>query len=45
MPFGIVICMFWANHNPPHFHAYYGGDEALNSLNGDVLKGALLKRA
>jgi hypothetical protein len=22
--FGIVIKMFWDDHNPPHFHAEYG---------------------
>ncbi len=27
--FGIVIKMYWDDHLPPHFHAYYGGDEAL----------------
>ena len=27
--FGIVIKMFWNDHFPPHFHAYYAGDEAL----------------
>lgn len=27
--FGIVIKMFFDDHNPPHFHAEYGGDVAL----------------
>ncbi len=27
--FGIVIKMFWDDHNPPHFHAEYGGSKAL----------------
>ena len=22
--FGIVIAMYFRDHNPPHFHAYYG---------------------
>jgi phosphomannomutase len=22
--YGIVIAMFWGDHNPPHFHARYG---------------------
>jgi hypothetical protein len=26
---GIVIRMFPGDHNPPHFHAIYGDDEAL----------------
>jgi phosphomannomutase len=27
--FGIVIKMFFDDHSPPHFHAYYGDDEVL----------------
>jgi hypothetical protein len=27
--FGIVIQMYWDDHNPPHFHAFYAGEEAL----------------
>lgn len=27
--FGIVIKMFFDDHNPPHFHAEYGGQYAL----------------
>lgn len=27
--FGIVIKMFFDEHNPPHFHAFYGEYEAL----------------
>lgn len=27
--YGIVIYMYWRDHNPPHFHAIYSGDEAL----------------
>ncbi len=26
MFFGIVIRMYYDDHAPPHFHAYYGGD-------------------
>ncbi len=24
--FGIVIAMYYRDHQPPHFHARYGGD-------------------
>jgi hypothetical protein len=24
--YGIIIRMYFADHNPPHFHAYYGED-------------------
>jgi len=27
--FGIVIKMFFDDHSPPHFHAFYGEDQAL----------------
>ena len=31
--FGIVIKMFWDDHNPPHFHAFYGSEEVLIDIN------------
>lgn len=27
--FGIIVRMFFSDHEPPHFHAVYGEDEAL----------------
>ena len=27
--YGIVIQIFWRDHNPPHFHALYGEYEAV----------------
>ena len=27
--FGIIIAMFFDDHNPPHFHARYGNDNAV----------------
>ncbi len=27
--FGIVIKMYWDDHTPPHFHAFYAGEQAL----------------
>ncbi len=32
--FGIVIKMFFDDHNPPHFHAQYGDHEALIDIRG-----------
>ena len=44
--FGIVIKMFVNDHNPPHFHARYGDDEALIEINGlTVFAGRLPPRA
>lgn len=37
--------MYFNDHNPPHFHAKYGGYEALFSFEGGMLEGALPKRA
>lgn len=30
--FGIAIRMYFDEHRPPHFHAYYGGDGAALSI-------------
>ena len=30
--FGIIIAMYYDDHNPPHFHAKYGDEEALISI-------------
>jgi Domain of unknown function (DUF4160) len=27
--YGIIIWMYWNDHNPPHFHATYGDFEIL----------------
>ena len=43
--FGIVISMFYDEHNPPHFHAFYGeftAEIGVNDLN--VLVGKLPSR-
>ena len=44
--YGIVIQMFWRDHNPPHFHALYGEHEAIFDLRDlRVLRGTLPRRA
>jgi hypothetical protein len=30
--YGILIRMYWQEHNPPHFHALYGSDEAIITI-------------
>lgn len=30
--FGIAIYMYFNDHTPPHFHAEYGGNEALYEI-------------
>jgi len=40
--FGIVIRMYFNDHSPSHFHAEYGGDEALIEIETlAVLRGGL----
>lgn len=39
--FGIIIRMFYDEHNPPHFHAEYSGKKAVFDFNGNVIKGNL----
>jgi len=44
--FGIIIRMYFDDHAPPHFHAIYGEDEALVSIEPiSVLRGDLPYRA
>jgi hypothetical protein len=44
--FGISIAFYWQDHVPPHFHAIYGGDEAIVDIRtGEVLRGSLPRRA
>ncbi|MEJ2745241.1 MAG: DUF4160 domain-containing protein [bacterium] len=43
--FGIVIKMFFDDHNPPYFHAEYGDDSALIDIrNLSVFSGRLSPR-
>lgn len=43
--YGIVIKIFYDDHNPPHFHAEYGEHEVLVSINTlAVLSGSLPAR-
>lgn len=44
--FGIVIYMYFREHPPAHFHARYGGEEAVISIEDlSVLEGRLNPRA
>lgn len=43
--FGIIIQMYFTDHNPPHFHAEYQGEEALIEIEtGTVLRGGLPRK-
>jgi hypothetical protein len=39
--FGIVIRMYYQEHEPAHFHAEYQGQQAAFLVNGEVLAGAI----
>jgi len=39
--FGIIIRMFFNEHDPPHFHAEYQGRKAVFDFNGNILRGGL----
>jgi hypothetical protein len=44
--YGIVIQMFWHDHNPPHFHAVYAEDEVLIDIRTlEIIEGRLPRRA
>ena len=44
--YGIVIYMYYRDHGIPHFHAVYGGSEAVIAIQGlRVLEGRLPPRA
>ena len=44
--YGIVIAMFYNDHEPAHFHAIYGEHRALVSIRPvDVIRGSLPRRA
>ena len=42
--FGIVIKMFYDDHNPPHFHAEHQGEKAVFDFRGNILRGDISSR-
>ena len=41
MFYGILIRMYYDDHNPPHIHAFYGDHEAIYSISGELIEGSL----
>lgn len=39
--FGIVIRMYYDEHNPPHLHAEYQRNRAVLDFRGNIIKGDL----
>ena len=42
---GIVIAMFYREHNPPHFHAYYGDRMIVVEIETGKVTGRFPRRA
>jgi phosphomannomutase len=44
--YGIIIAIFYNEHNPPHFHARYGGEKvAVDIRTLQILEGRIEPRA
>ena len=41
MFFGVVIRMFYDEHNPPHLHAEYQNNKTVFDFQGNIIKGSL----
>lgn len=41
MFYGIIIRMYYDDHNPPHFHAFYGDYKAILSFEGEIIEGTM----
>ena len=42
--FGIVIRMFYKEHEPPHFHAEHQGEQAKCNFDGEIVGGYIRSR-
>jgi len=44
--YGIIIRMYFGDHNPPHFHVLYGGEMAeIDIRTLEIIAGKIPKRA
>ena len=42
--FGIIVFMFWREHQPSHFHAKYGDDEVIVEIQTGKVTGNISPR-
>ena len=42
--FGIIIRMYYDDHEPPHLHVEYQGSKALVDFDGNVIRGGIGSR-
>jgi len=43
--YGIIIFMNFKDHDPPHFHAWYGDYKILVTIENHIVKGEMPQRA
>ena len=43
--YGIVIYMYFNEHNPPHFHVNYGEYNAIVTIEDGIVTGSIPRRA
>lgn len=43
--YGIIIKMYFNEHNPPHFHTEYQGYKATVTIEAGIVEGKMPKRA
>lgn len=43
--YGVIIYMYFNEHNPPHFHVIYNEYKAVISINDGAITGSLPRRA
>ena len=41
MFYGIIIRMYYVDHNPPHIHVFYDNSMARFNFNGEIIEGKL----
>jgi len=39
MFYGILVRMYYEDHNPPHFHAFYSNYKAIFDFEGEMIEG------
>jgi len=44
MFYGIIISMYFNDHNPPHIHAKYQNEKAIFDLDGNLIDGTFPKK-
>ncbi len=43
--YGLIVFMNFKDHNPPHFHVWYGDFKAIVTINDGIVKGEMPQRA